>query len=436
MSVRKVTDTMNLRLRMRVRPQCHLFAAFLTLTLLLKMVSIGQCDEPASCMGAGDSSAVTPPLNAILYEAYFLTDDDVAQIEQRAAKSGCTVAEHAELLVWYFDRYRDSWSRDEGRNWLREVRWLVSNHPEMEIAGTQYCNIGSIRFQVIGSNSTYKLVGPLWRQQVARNGKDIKVLYNGALYFRAHDSNFAEELLDKAVRQKPGLIDPEHLGGLYASIAAYRDGSIRYRYDKITPEDRKRTARKAYSCFRLALRRATDRRSRMRLTRLTMKWAFDVGAYAQARVYAEQILKGGPGVNGADVPAYDANIVLGRLVLRAGRVRLAGRHLLAAGKSRATELWKTNTNSPDLSLARELLEKGQKRAVLSFLSDCRRFWPIEDRGTPALLAAHISRGLTPDWPTRSLLGEPVTPYRTFARTSKFILVDPGVQRLPISDNDR
>lgn len=69
---------------------------------------------------------------------------------------------------------------------------------------------------------------------------------------------------------------------------------------------------------------------------------------------------------------YDANVTLGRIAIREGKIDEAKKYLLAAAKTRgATQL---NTFDPDFILARELLERGEKDVVLEFLDLVERFW--------------------------------------------------------------
>jgi len=79
----------------------------------------------------------------------------------------------------------------------------------------------------------------------------------------------------------------------------------------------------------------------------------------------------------ADDPSYGnaichGNMALGRVALRQGDVTKAGKLLLEAGRTPgSTQL---NSFGPDMTLAQELLEKGEREVVLQYFALCHRFW--------------------------------------------------------------
>ena len=105
------------------------------------------------------------------------------------------------------------------------------------------------------------------------------------------------------------------------------------------------------------------------------KAALWAGAFDKAADYAKELLS--EAAKNADDPNYgtamhDANIVLGRVALRQGDVSKAGRLLLEAGRTPgSTQL---NSLGPDMTLALELLENGQRDIVLQYFVLCRHFW--------------------------------------------------------------
>jgi hypothetical protein len=70
---------------------------------------------------------------------------------------------------------------------------------------------------------------------------------------------------------------------------------------------------------------------------------------------------------------YYGNLVLGRVALgRDHDVVKAKQALLAAGKSHGSA--GLNSFGPNMSLAKELLEAGERDSVLEFFDECRSFW--------------------------------------------------------------
>ncbi len=70
----------------------------------------------------------------------------------------------------------------------------------------------------------------------------------------------------------------------------------------------------------------------------------------------------------------DGNLVLGRIALKEGKVDEARQRLLEAGKSRGSP--QMNSFGPNMSLARDLLEKGERETVLQYFDLCRKFWEM------------------------------------------------------------
>jgi len=70
---------------------------------------------------------------------------------------------------------------------------------------------------------------------------------------------------------------------------------------------------------------------------------------------------------------YVGNEVLGRLALQQNNIPLANHYLLQAGRTAGSPVLRGF--GPNMRLANNLLAKGQKATVLSFLQECSRFWP-------------------------------------------------------------
>ena len=67
-----------------------------------------------------------------------------------------------------------------------------------------------------------------------------------------------------------------------------------------------------------------------------------------------------------------ANIALGRAALAHDDLTAAAEYLVRAGKTPGSP--QLNSFGPDRSLARALLERGERTPVLTYLADCARFW--------------------------------------------------------------
>lgn len=100
--------------------------------------------------------------------------------------------------------------------------------------------------------------------------------------------------------------------------------------------------------------------------------ALEAGETAKARSYAEEMLKIEQGGWNAGNLVHHGHLVLGRIALRDGDMKTAQDHLLAAGKTQGSP--QLNSFGPNMALARELLEKGDRQTVLEYFKLCGSFW--------------------------------------------------------------
>ncbi|WP_159051670.1 tetratricopeptide repeat protein [Thauera aromatica] len=122
-----------------------------------------------------------------------------------------------------------------------------------------------------------------------------------------------------------------------------------------------------------------------RMSRLqeVAKLALKLGEQAKAERYARELLalaephpqdeKYGPAW-------HDGHMVMGQLALQRGSVAEAREHLRAAGETAGGGT--LTSFGPNMGLARDLLQRGEKQAVIDYLRQCQNFWtgaqvPIE-----------------------------------------------------------
>jgi hypothetical protein len=72
---------------------------------------------------------------------------------------------------------------------------------------------------------------------------------------------------------------------------------------------------------------------------------------------------------------HKINITTGRIALRDGKIGEAKKFLIEAGKTQGSP--QLNSFGPNMSLAKELLEKREKDAVLEYFDLCRSFWETD-----------------------------------------------------------
>jgi tetratricopeptide (TPR) repeat protein len=127
------------------------------------------------------------------------------------------------------------------------------------------------------------------------------------------------------------------------------------------------------------------------------KQSFVLGNLEDARKYARDLLALTPKYRGNwnyGNAIQDANLVLGRIAVREGRMDEARKHLLAAGNSPGSP--QMNSFGPNMSLAKDLLENREQAPVLEYFELCRKFWRM-DRGLLDQWSQDVKAGKMPDF---------------------------------------
>ena len=130
-----------------------------------------------------------------------------------------------------------------------------------------------------------------------------------------------------------------------------------------------------------------------RLRELAGQLAFALGRVDSARAHAEEMLMTTVGVLEEHSDAvHNGHLLLGRIALHDNDVERARAHLVLAGRAGATRM--VPIFGPDMRLAAELLARGERDAVIRYLSLCRAFWR---RGPADTWSAQIRAGDIPDF---------------------------------------
>jgi len=104
------------------------------------------------------------------------------------------------------------------------------------------------------------------------------------------------------------------------------------------------------------------------------KQSFAAGKVEDARKHAQELMtllpsfRQDPEYGNA---AHDANLTLGRIAVREGRLDDAKRYLF---ESIHTPGAGQRDYGPNMSLAKDLLEKGERQSVLDYFVQCKKFW--------------------------------------------------------------
>jgi hypothetical protein len=127
------------------------------------------------------------------------------------------------------------------------------------------------------------------------------------------------------------------------------------------------------------------------------KAALNAGDLPKAKSYANELLSLAP-QNRKDWnygnAIYFGNFVLGRVALRGGDVAGARMYLLESARTPGSP--QLNSFGPNVALAKELLDKGERDTVLEYFALCRSFWKLE-RGLLDQWSATVRGGGIPDF---------------------------------------
>jgi hypothetical protein len=145
------------------------------------------------------------------------------------------------------------------------------------------------------------------------------------------------------------------------------------------------------------LKATTDEYSRWCALGAAAKESVETGHDADAKAHAEELERWAPKYRhdwNYGNAIQDLNIVLGRLALEAGDMQAADNYLLAAGHSPGSP--QMDSFGPNMSLAKELLAKGQTDVVFQYFELCRKFWEM-DYGKLDEWKRDVGQGRTPDF---------------------------------------
>jgi hypothetical protein len=284
-----------------------------------------------------------------------LNTGQAADLENYIAKNPDDLSTRTKLLGYYFMRQYSSWEAKQAHQ--KHVLWIIKNRPESKIAGLPYCGLNAIL-----DGDTYLKAKQLWLDQTKANSASTAILGNAAGFFLIHDKDIAEDLLRQAQKVEPNNPQwPDRLGHLY-ELRSYKDNSA---------------AAKAVEEFEKAQSEDNSESSKFNRLGDLAKSAFQAGETEKASSYATTLLATAqeqPEEKCYGDAIHIGNSVLGRIALKQGNVKTANEYLLKSGQTPGSPV--LGSFGPSMILAKELLEKGEKDAVLQYFEQCRKFWKM------------------------------------------------------------
>lgn len=285
-----------------------------------------------------------------------LTGEEAEAVEELLQQNPGDIASRAKLLGYYFGRrFGDPSSRERKRD---HILWFILNSPESDVLAMPYGMLDTI-----SEPKAYLEGKDAWLLKIESEPRNLKVLEHSASYFQLSDRALAIDSLQKAKTldsENPKW--PRSLGNVYSL-------SMISIFSKVDAE----AAALALKQFERAYELSSDE-ERIGLYGDLAKAAFGANDFAMAEEYAERMLIENPQDWNYGNNIHHANIILGRIALRADDVEEAKKRLIEAGKTPGSP--QLDSFGPTMTLAVELLHKGEKDVVLEYFELCTNFWKM------------------------------------------------------------
>jgi tetratricopeptide (TPR) repeat protein len=302
-------------------------------------------------LNARDERVTQTAVEALLFKGRELTLPMALEYESILNDDPTEVSVRLVLLGFY-GKVRFS-SKTYEDDWARHVGWLITNAPYLPIS-MGYMILDPERHPGIFVKARQE-----WMDRVVNSEGNVEVIEKAADFLGPRDFDKSEELLRKA-----RTLDPlnskwdRKLGQLFMLKLLTKSG-----------DQEKETGLRSILEFERALGKASEDEERMLLCDLLSQVALKIGETDKAQFYANELLRQQPEPKDSLDKRFrhDANTILGMVALRSGNKEAAISHLAEAGKCLA------GTFPLILTLARELLEVGETRAVIDYLRHCAPF---------------------------------------------------------------
>ncbi len=311
-----------------------------------------------------------------------LTLQAAAALEYKLAGQPDDYAAHLSLLG-YYQKFRFA-PLPAGRSYQQQVFWLIRNHPESVLLGTP-----DTMLLKCDDPAAFEEGEALWLNQIAKHPTNTTLIGKAADYCLLSDKATTEKLLLQAQALEPkSSVWPSKLGQLYRLNGPHPSAEVI-----------QQSAKKALAEYEAASMLA-NKTAQPNTSPDLAKTAFDAGEYDKARQYADALLvrsqsKQPTGFDLSD-DVHAANLVLGRLALHDGDTAGAEAHLLAMGRVSGSPV--LSSFGPNMQLAQDLLEHGDRAPVLAYFNECAKFWTFgQAKATLATWTAQVKQGQVPDF---------------------------------------
>jgi len=328
--------------------------AGLWLCLVMSFQMTASAQQAAKVSGA--MARLTPKEALQLsFKGRSISSEQAAKLEEKLAGDPQDLETRFTLIGYYSTRHDGAFPLKKSEQTL----WVIQNIPDSEL-------IRLILFVRLNQHEEgFEEAKQLWLKQLDAYKGNLVVLSNAIDFFLLPDRALAEKLIKQGATAEPNNAQwPERLGQLYL-----------LQVTRATGETRRNLAALASAQFELAYQLAKDDSEKRNLLIALAKSAIEAGKIEQARAWAVQLLSQGT-IDKKDWnygnAIHHGHIILGRIALLSGNLGEAREHLIAAGETPGSP--QLNSFGPSMTLAKELLEKGERDAVIRYFQLCANFW--------------------------------------------------------------
>lgn len=353
-----------------------------------------------------------------------LSAPEAAALEQRLAANPNDL-ETRFILIGYYTTSREPAFK---RKRAEQAFWVIENIPDSPQVDHLF---GVVLNQ---HDEGFDKARKLWLKQLELHPGNTAVLSNAVDFFLLPDRALAEKLLKAGAAAEPNEARwPSRLGRLYMleltrfsyqprsvplsrprqpdmvvnepdrvqAAADFRNGTVHSsevspqaqldreavqarlgnlpptRTGEVTGRSRRELATLAFEQFALAHKLTLDEQEKRVLMIDLAKSAFESGNLEQARGWATALVNDSVKDWNYGNEIHYGHLILGRLALLSGDLEGAKDELFAAGKTPGSP--QLNSFGPNMVLAKELLEKGERKSVLRYFELCASFWQFQSR---------------------------------------------------------
>lgn len=309
-----------------------------------------------------------------------LTLPDAFRIEELLTDNQKLLSARTVLLSYHHRHRHRHYSLSSRRSYEQNLLWIIGNRPDSPIFGSGVAQIDS------RNNTTlHQIAKRIWLEHLHNHGNDLTICYHAARFFMLSEKNLSEKLL-KICRE----VDPSNPLWDQTLGRLYNLNTIRY-----SGINQEHGAEKALAAYQAALQNTDSNMQRadllIRIANISITCS-DFHTASAAASEAIQLELPPQVASFRSVIIHRANNILGLIALASGDVDTAKDYLRRSVVSLGPL---PSSYYPYIRLARELLGKGERVAVLAFLQECARLWALENHQLENWIYA-LKQGETPD----------------------------------------